>query len=699
MKKLQQLFNNQSLRIQLIIWFLVIALIPLAWITYVTYEYALDTLQKQAEKNLRALGVRQIHLLSALFAEKERNASAIARESLPPLTEETIDHILKTYGKDSLEYKEEIKKIIPLFTKRSESLNYRHIILVDDDGTVVLSLIPKVIKPGINLKNQKDEDQKIFTELFTKASKELKPQVSPLFFMSDDSMPGIFIASPITDNTTNKLIGVLFFQLNNSVISQLVQNFPGLGNTGEVLIAAEIDSQLIIYSSFYEKEAYPLVYRIDPKSPFGKFVLDALTGKLSTGYVKDYRGQDTIVIGRKIKPNVNWAIITKVDRQEIISTFAGLKYFSWIWLAITSVLVTLIASYVARKISEPVITLTKKTKLMTAGDLTQRITIPYSSELGRLGTSFNEMASQLDHIIHHLDTLVAKRTEEIENKNTQLNQTIEILKETQNRLITQEKLASLGALTAGIAHEIKNPLNFVNNFAELSFQVQKNLSELIEINSSIPSESKGALREMLETLKLNLEKIYKHGKRADSIVHNMLQHSRTTTSEKELTDLNNLLDEYVDLAYHGLRAKDSTFNVKIVKNYDSSLPKAFVSPQEISRVFLNLLNNAFYAVNLRKKNPDPSYNPIVKVTTEKNEDHIIIKIWDNGMGIPNNIFPKLFTPFFTTKPTGEGTGLGLSLSYNIIVQGHNGMLTAKSEEGTYAEFTIQLPISEPVQNL
>lgn len=690
MKKILESFNNQSLRVQLTVWFLIIALIPLAWITIVTYKFALNTLQKQAEKHLKALVVRQVKLLDIFLAEQERIATELAKESLPPLAEKSLEEALKKYGKDSQEYLQTYQQFAPLLANRARTMNFQKFIIADEDGTVVFSLGQDLFESGSDMLKPETESQKIFSELFKKTNIEKKPQISPFFFLSENSPPGIIISSPILDQNSQQVLGILFFQISNAAIYQPIQNFHGLGQTGETFVALILDSQPLLF--LHAEQKIPQVYRINPDGPFGKFIQSTLDGNEAIQYVEDFNGDETIAIGQKINPQANWAIVTKVDNAEIIAAFASLKHFAWLLLAITAVFVSMIASYVARKISQPIEMLTKTTKMMTAGDLSQRIHIPYKNELGRLGTSFNEMASQLDHIIHHLDSLVAARTEEIVNKNSQLKQKIEELRETQNRLINQEKLASLGSLTAGIAHEIKNPLNFVTNFAELSSQLQKDLlSEVEAISSVIPVESKEEILQQLETLKLNLERIIKHGKRADSIVHNMLQHSRAAPGEKDSIDLNNLLDEYVDLAYHGMRAKDSSFNVKIEKNYDPNLIKAYVSPQEISRVFLNLLNNAFYAINQRLKNSEATYHPLVKISTENNAHDIIIKIWDNGIGIPKNVLPKLFTPFFTTKPPGEGTGLGLSLSYNIVVQGHNGTLSVESEEKQYTEFIIRLP--------
>ncbi|MFI5171300.1 MAG: 7TM diverse intracellular signaling domain-containing protein [Chitinophagales bacterium] len=256
------------------------------------------------------------------------------------------------------------------------------------------------------------------------------------------------------------------------------------------------------------------------------------------------------------------------------------------------------------------------------------------------------------------------------------------LKKTQQQLIQNEKLASLGQLTAGIAHEIKNPLNFVINFSQLS-------NELItEFQDAKSEEDKNMI---ITDLRLNLQKINEHGKRADSIVKNMLQHSRGESAEKELTDINKLCEEFFLLAYHGMRASDPEFNCTLNKQLNPALPQINVVSQDISRVLLNLFNNAFYAVNKRSKIELNGYIPEVKLVTEKNSNNIVIRVTDNGTGIPVEIKEKIFNPFFTTKSTGEGTGLGLSISHDIIV-GHGGELTVVSEQNNFTEFRILLPI-------
>jgi len=276
-----------------------------------------------------------------------------------------------------------------------------------------------------------------------------------------------------------------------------------------------------------------------------------------------------------------------------------------------------------------------------------------------------------------------RNLEEAKNK---IELTLSELKSAQAQLVHSEKMASLGELTAGIAHEIKNPLNFVNNFSEISGEL------LDEIKVELEKNDKEEVLSILEDLRSNLEKINQHGKRADSIVKGMLLHSRGTSGEKVLTDINDLLDQYVNLAYHGMRAQNKEFNITIEKDYDETLEKISVVPQDISRVFLNIINNACYAAYDRKKKSSNDFSPTLKVSTKNLKDKVEIRIGDNGNGIPKDILDKIFQPFFTTKPTGEGTGLGLSLSYDIVTKQHGGELKTETKEGEGTEFIIQIPV-------
>jgi signal transduction histidine kinase len=290
-----------------------------------------------------------------------------------------------------------------------------------------------------------------------------------------------------------------------------------------------------------------------------------------------------------------------------------------------------------------------------------------------------------------LEKKVEERTQELKKANTQLMAAVQDLEETQTQLFQREKMASLGELTAGIAHEIQNPLNFINNFSEVN-------SELIaEMKQEISKGNTEVVLSLADNLDENEQKINRHGKRASSIVKGMLQHSRVSTGQKELTDINTLVDEYLKLSYHGMRAKDKTFNVELRTDFDPRIGKIDIAPQEIGRVLINLFNNAFYAVQ-QKQRLNSTFEPVVTVVTSKNSDKVVIHVKDNGIGISQKIVDKIFQPFFTTKPSGEGTGLGLSLSYDIVTKGHGGELKVTTKEGEFTDVMVVLPATMLTEN-
>ena len=273
--------------------------------------------------------------------------------------------------------------------------------------------------------------------------------------------------------------------------------------------------------------------------------------------------------------------------------------------------------------------------------------------------------------------LLSKQKEEIEK-------TLIELKSTQAQLIQSEKMASLGELTAGIAHEIQNPLNFVNNFSDVNKELVDELQQELKA---------GKIEDAIvisNDIRDNEKKINHHGKRADAIIKGMLQHSQSGSGKKELTDINALADDFLRLSYHGLRGRDGSFNVTMKTDFDVSIGKINIIPQDIGRVLLNLYNNAFYAVNEKSRQQTDNYEPIVAISTKADGNKIVISVLDNGNGIPLSIIDKIFQPFFTTKPTGEGTGLGLSLSYDII-KANSGEIKVKATGGDFTEFVIQLP--------
>ncbi len=284
-----------------------------------------------------------------------------------------------------------------------------------------------------------------------------------------------------------------------------------------------------------------------------------------------------------------------------------------------------------------------------------------------------------------LEDRVKERTTELLKQKESLQSALSNLKASQLQLVQSEKMASLGELTAGIAHEIQNPLNFINNFSEVNKEL------LVEMKDEIDKGNMDEIKSIADDVIANQEKINHHGKRADGIVKGMLQHSRTSSGQKELTDINALADEYLRLVYLGVRDKDKSFNASINTDFDKSIGNINIIPQDIGRVLLNLYNNAFYVVNERRKVEGVGYVPTISVSTKKVDNKIIIAVSDNGNGIPQKVVDKIFQPFFTTKPTGQGTGLGLSLSYDII-KAHGGEIKVETKEGEGAVFIIQLSV-------
>jgi signal transduction histidine kinase len=358
---------------------------------------------------------------------------------------------------------------------------------------------------------------------------------------------------------------------------------------------------------------------------------------------------------------------------------------------IISTIVALIAAgLIARDVSRGLTALKAGAAALGAGDLDYRIRLNKQDELGDLANAFDQMSS---HLAAARQDLTAAHLKE-KQRSEDLANALDELKKTQDRLVVQQKLASLGTLTAGIAHEIKNPLNFVTNFAEILKSLIEDMR--VSLNSQkqrIDPAEMEFIDETMRDMETNAAKIREHGKRADDIVRGMLMHSRGQGGEIQPADLNSLVSEYVKLAYHGLRAQDINFNVTIEEDYDASIGEVSVWPHDLSRVILNIANNGAYSADQKAKNPHVTgFKPILKVSTRRLAKSAEIRIRDNGDGIPKGIREKIFEPFFTTKPTGSGTGLGLSMSYEIVVQQHGGQIRVESQPGEYAEFIITLPL-------
>jgi two-component system NtrC family sensor kinase len=314
--------------------------------------------------------------------------------------------------------------------------------------------------------------------------------------------------------------------------------------------------------------------------------------------------------------------------------------------------------------------------------MTRKEPRPFTEKQIELATTFTDQAAIAIGNVRLFD--------EVQARTRELAQSLDDLRSAQDRLVQTEKLASLGQLTAGIAHEIKNPLNFVNNFSALSAELVGEMNDVVA-KATLDTRTRGELDELTQMLKSNLEKVVQHGKRADSIVKNMLLHSREGSGEHRPTDINAIVDESLNLAYHGARAEKAGFSIAFQRDLDPSVGMADIYPQEITRVLLNLISNGFYATTKRRAEVGDGFEPMLSAATKNLGDKVEIRIRDNGTGIPEGVKDKIFNPFFTTKPSGEGTGLGLSMSHDIIVKQHGGRIDVDTEPGLFTEFKIVLP--------
>ncbi len=394
---------------------------------------------------------------------------------------------------------------------------------------------------------------------------------------------------------------------------------------------------------------------------------------------------DSLIVKRSSfeTPIMSGAVLIGFSTREINAGRQRIKITSLLVSGIVLSIGILLGFWLARNISTPVMALRNAAIRVREGDFSPRVQCRPGDEIADLGKSFNEMVDYLARTTNELQ----EANQSLATTNDTLKNTVLELKATQNQLIQKEKMASLGELTAGIAHEIQNPLNFVNNFSAINRSLIDEMVE--ELEKGDVEEAKAIAMD----IKVNGERIDSHGKRADAIVKGMLQHSRVSTGEKKPTNINALAEEFLRLSYHGLRARDKTFIANFKTDFDESIQEVDAAPEDLSRVLLNLCNNAFYAVTEKRKLSDSAYKPLVVVSTRKLGNKIEISVKDNGMGIPKKVFDKIFHPFFTTKPAGQGTGLGLSLSYDIVIKGHGGELLVRTEEGEGSEFIVQLPCS------
>jgi len=428
----------------------------------------------------------------------------------------------------------------------------------------------------------------------------------------------------------------------------------------------------IFYENFGRNQSRAITEEVTHSEPLGQKVLKELLPELQQHQTA----------------SVEAASARFYDAARTTDQITVLIFFASVGLAAT------LALMVSRRLTHGLAVLKTGADALGEGNLAYRIPTVSKDELGDLARTFNDMGGRL----HSARGELEQRQQELQVlmdrerlKSEELEQALLQLKTTQDQLLVQEKMASLGVLTAGIAHEIKNPLNFVTNFAALSVELIEEARELFEqFGQKLETADQEYMGQLMSDLNTNLKKISEHGNRADSIVKGMLAHSRGGAGQFQPTNINTLVEEAAGLAYHGLRAQDVNFNIALESSYDPTLPIVSVVPQDLSRAILNMVNNGCYAAHQRALK-SPGFQPVLRCATSKIQNGVEIRIRDNGTGVPKEVLPKIFNPFFTTKPTGSGTGLGLSLSYQIVVDQHKGTLRVETQEGEFTEFILTLP--------
>jgi signal transduction histidine kinase len=400
---------------------------------------------------------------------------------------------------------------------------------------------------------------------------------------------------------------------------------------------------------------------------------------------------------------LDWVVFVELPLGEALAPVYASLYRVAGLLVLGLILAAGLGTILARRMVVPIRRLQDGADRLGSGERSGPIEIRTGDEIEILAERFNEMAAKVRESQETLEAKVEARTEALQTSEQTAREArlaaeraLAELRQAQDRLVETQKLAALGQLTAGIAHEIKNPLNFVNNFAELSSELIDELHGVLATGgSALSAETRAEIEDLSRMLNVNLTKIVEHGRRADSIVKNMLMHSRADAGERRAVDLNALVEEALNLAYHGARAENPDFNVTLRRDLDPAAGRVELNPQELTRVLLNLFSNGFYATRERQRNrSEPDYVPIVAVATHTLGDRVEIRVRDNGTGIPETARAKIFDPFFTTKPAGEGTGLGLSLSHDIIVKQHGGSFEVETEPGAFTEFIVTLPRTE-----
>jgi two-component system NtrC family sensor kinase len=690
--------KNKKLLNKLLLWFLLIALVPLSIVTSIQYYIARNSLIKEVNNNLISIADSKAKFLDIYINEKQKNAAIIAQ--MPNIIEAT-EKYQKAFHKNGInakEYQRIDKKYRQSITNYLDIFAYSDILLISQSGNTIFS-----INNGekINQKNYYKETDKNseIAKVFDQAKTLMQVEISNFTCCAFNNEPTAFIAAPIFKN--NMIIGVVVLQLNNQEFNKVVNDYTGLGKSGETIIGSLVNERIVFNAPT----------RHDPKAAFQRYIdisnnkshplNQANQGIKGNNITIDYRGQKTIAAWRYLA-SLNAGLLVKMDVAEVFTPLKTLQNIVIILGSITFFSVTLAAIIVAKSISQPVIELTQIVQEFAQGNLKKQASVLSNDEIGQLELSFNRMAAQLKTSFE----TIQEREQELTIAKEQLEKVLaEVQQEAHqlaDQLIQSEKMSSLGQLVAGVAHEINNPINFIYGNLTPANEYIQDLLKLLKLYQQYYPQPVQEIEDETKAIDINfliadLPKLLNSmgigATRIKEIVRSLRNFSRLDEAEMKAVNIHEGIDNTLMILENRLKAASNRPAIKVIKNY-TDLPVVECYAGQLNQVFMNIIANAIDALEDRKINNFEGLDKLhIQICTELiNDTQVIIRIIDNGVGVPEKLKKLLFDPFFTTKPIGKGTGLGLSISYKIVTEQHQGKLQCISSPGKGTEFMITIPL-------
>ncbi|MBD2296699.1 sensor histidine kinase [Anabaena sphaerica FACHB-251] len=694
--------KNKKLVNKLLLWFLLIALVPLSIVTSIQYYMARNSLIKEVNNNLISIADSKAKFLDFYIHEKQKNAENLAQ--IPNIIEATEKYqkAFNENGIDARQYQQIDQKYRQFITNYLDIFGYSDILLISQAGNTIFS-INNAKEIGKNYYKGTYKNSEV-AKVFDRAKTLMQVEISNFTYYTSNNEPTAFIAAPIFKK--NLIIGVLVLQLNNQEFNKVVNDYTGLGKSGETIVGSLVDECIIFTAPTRHDQKAAFQRYINIRNNQSHPLNQANQGIKGNNITIDYRGQETIAAWRYL-PSLNAGLLVKMDVAEVFKPLKTLKNIVIILGIITLLLVTLAAIIVAKSISQPVIELTKVVQEFAQGNFNKQASVLSDDEIGQLELSFNRMAAQLEASFETIQEREQQLTTAKKQLETVLAEVQQEAHQLAAQLIQSEKMSSLGQLVAGVAHEINNPINFIYGNLTPANEYIEDLLKLLQLYQQHYPHPVPEIQEQAEEIDINflmadLPKLLNSmgigAKRITEIVRSLRNFSRLDEAEMKAVNIHEGIDSTLMILENRLKATSDRPAIEVIKKY-TELPLVECYTGQLNQVFMNILANAIDALEDRKIKNFVGLDKLqIYIYTELTHDkQVIIRIIDNGVGIPEKLKKLLFDPFFTTKPIGKGTGLGLSISYKIITQQHQGKLQCISSPGKGTEFMITIPLYQDIK--